>query len=108
MLGTHINFYYYSGTGNTLLVAKEMRKTFTAKGIQVTIYKIEDTDPKQIDTATPFGIAFPVAFQSTFPFVWNFFNALPVADKTPVFMVDTMMSFSGAIVGPLKKVLTKK
>ncbi|WP_242993494.1 hypothetical protein [Lachnotalea glycerini] len=29
-------------------------------------------------------------------------------EKTPVFMVDTMMAFSGAIVGPLKKVLTEK
>jgi flavodoxin len=108
MLGRHINFYYYSGTGNTLLVVKEMIKTFSAKGIQVTFYKIEDTDPKKIDTATPFGIAFPVAFQSTLPFVWNFLKALPRAEQTPVFMVDTMMAFSGAIVGPLKKVLTEK
>ena len=108
MLGTHINLYYYSGTGNTFLVVKEMVKVFSAKGIQVTLYKIEDTDPEKIDSATPFGIAFPVAFQSTFPFVWNFFKALPRAEKTPIFMVDTMMAFSGAVVGPLKKVLTEK
>jgi len=108
MLGTHINFYYYSGTGNTLLVVKEMIKTFSTKGIQVKLYKIEDTDPKKIDISTPFGIAFPVAFQSTLPFVWNFLKALPRAEKTPVFMVDTMMAFSGAIVGPLKKVLIEK
>jgi NAD-dependent dihydropyrimidine dehydrogenase PreA subunit len=87
---------------------KEMIKTFSAKGIQVKLYKIEDTDPKLIDIATPFGIAFPVAFQSTLPFVWNFFKGLPMVEKTPVFMVDTMMTFSGAIVGPLKKTLTKK
>jgi len=107
MLGTHISFYYYSGTGNTLLVEKEMIKTFSIKGIQVKLYKIEDTDPKKIDIATPFGIAFPVAFQSTLPFVWNFLKALPRADQIPVFMVDTMMAFSGVIVGPLKKVLTE-
>ncbi|MFA6848949.1 MAG: EFR1 family ferrodoxin [Selenomonadaceae bacterium] len=108
MLGTHINFYYYSGTGNTLLIVKEMIKTFSVKGIQVTFHKIEDTDPKAIDTTTPLGIAFPVAFQSTLPFVWNFLQALPKAKKTPVFMIDTMMAFSGAIVGPLKKILTEK
>ncbi|AFA50069.1 EFR1 family ferrodoxin [Acetobacterium woodii] len=108
MFGTQINFYYYSGTGNTLLVVKEMIEIFSAKGISVTLHKIEETDPQKIDTTIPFGIAFPVAFQSTLPFVCDFFKALPRADKTPVFMVDTMMAFSGAIVGPLKKVLTEK
>lgn len=108
MLGKHINFYYHSGTGNTLLVVKEMIKVFKEKGIQVTLKRIEDTDPKSIDTDIPFGIAFPVAFQSTLPFIWKFIRSLPKANKTSVFMVDTMMAFSGAIVGPMKKVLTEK
>ena len=108
MLGSEINFYYYSGTGNTLLVVNEMVDIFLKKGIVVNLHKIEDTDPKKINTDQTIGLAFPVAFQSTYPFLWEFFNALPKAKGTPIFMVDTMMSFSGAIVGPLKKLLTTK
>ncbi|ABX41764.1 hypothetical protein Cphy_1389 [Lachnoclostridium phytofermentans ISDg] len=93
MLGTQVNLYYYSGTGNTLLVVKEMIKIFSARGIQVTLHKIEYTDPKKIDTEKAIGLAFPVAFQSTFPFVWNFLKALPQTEGTPVFMIDTMMAF---------------
>ena len=41
LLGTDIDFFYYSGTGNTLLVVKEMAKVFSEKGINVTLHKIE-------------------------------------------------------------------
>lgn len=108
MLGPKINFFYYSGTGNTLLIVREMTKVFSSKGIEVILHQIENTDPRKISTDETFGLAFPVAFQSTFPFLWDFFKALPPAEGTPVFMVDTMMAFSGAIVGPLKQVLAAK
>lgn len=108
MTGSEIDFYFYSGTGNTLLIVKEMTEVFAAKGVRIHLHKLENTDPKTIDTGNTIGLAFPVAFQSTFPFVWDFFKNLPQAKETPVFMVDTMMVFSGAIVGPLKKVLSSK
>lgn len=108
MLGTHINFFYYSGTGNTYLAVREMTEVFSARGIKVTLHKIEHTDPAKINTTETIGLAFPVAFQSTFPFVWDFFKALPQSEGTLIFMVDTMMAFSGAIVGPLNKSLTAK
>jgi len=103
-----IDFYYYSGTGNTLLVTKEMVKVFEQNTITVHMHRIEETDPGSTRTDTTVGLAFPVAFQSTFPFLWDFFRALPVCKGTEIFMIDTMMSFSGAIVGPLKKLLRRK
>ncbi|MDQ7095733.1 EFR1 family ferrodoxin [Desulfosporosinus sp. PR] len=108
MLGSDINFFCYSGTGNTLLIVNKMIKIFSDQGIRVNLYQIEHTDPKKIATGKTIGLAFPVAFQSTFPFIWNFINNLPQTKGTPVFMVDTMMAFSGAIVGPLKRVLSVK
>ena len=33
---------------------------------------------------------------------------MPKGKNTPVFMVDTLMAFSGAVVGPLKKTLSDK
>ena len=103
-----IDIYYYSGTGNTLMVIREMGKVFEINGFAVNIQSIEDTDPTSIRTSTTIGLAFPVAFQSTFPFLWDFFRALPECNGTEIFMVDTMMSFSGAIVGPLRKTLKQK
>jgi flavodoxin len=103
-----IDFYYYSGTGNTLLIAREMKRVFERNNLQITLKKTEETDPASIRTDRTIGLAFPVAFQSTFPFLWDFFRALPEANGTEIFMLDTLMSFSGAIVGPLKKVLERK
>jgi ferredoxin len=108
MLGNKIRFSCFSGTGNTLLVVKEMTGVFEEAGISVTITGIDSHSSLSIDPGTTLGLAFPVAFQSTYPFIWKFIHNLPESNSTPVFMVDTMMCFSGAIVGPLRKVLQKK
>ena len=108
MKKNQIDLYYYSGTGNTLLVVQEMVRVFEKHEIPVNLHRIEETDPADVETDTTIGLAFPVAFQSTFPFLWDFFRALPECNGAEVFMIDTMMSFSGAIVGPLKKTLERK
>jgi ferredoxin len=54
------------------------------------------------------GIVVPVAMQSTFPIVWEFIERLPEGNMRQVFMADTMESFSGGIVGPMKKSLESK
>jgi len=103
-----MHFYYYSGTGNTLLVVKEMMAVFRKHGLDITLSRMEEVHEVSVSEETTIGLAFPVAFQSTFPFIWDFFHSLPEGKGISVFMVDTMMSFSGAIVGPLKKLLTSK
>jgi ferredoxin len=108
MLGEDIQFIYHTGTGNTLLIVKEMIKTFEENGKNVKTYKIESTKSEDIDPNITIGLALPVAFQSTFPFIWKFINDLPKSHGTSIFMVDTLAIYSGAIVGPLKKILTKK
>ena len=108
MLANIVDFYYFSGTGNTLRVVKEMAGVFEAAGIKVNFYKIEDADPGKINLLNTIGVAFPVAVQSTYPLVWDFLKALPKTDNSEVFMVDTLAAFSGAIVGPLKKMLESK
>ena len=103
-----VDFYYFTGTGNTLLVAREMAKTFSGNGIEVNFHRIETSDPNEVDLSHMVGLAFPVACQSTYLLVWEFIRALPECEGTEIFMVDTLLSFSGAIVGPLKKVLKSK
>ncbi|MBN2027965.1 MAG: EFR1 family ferrodoxin [Actinobacteria bacterium] len=103
-----IDFYYFTGTGNTLLVVEKMAEIFKEGGKTVNLFRIEKSDPCEADTSHVIGIAFPVAVQSTFRFVWDFVRSLPDAKGSEVFMVDTMMMFSGAVVGPMRKVLRAK
>lgn len=104
----NIDFYYFSGTGNTLLVVRRMAEVLARRGIGVRLIRLDRADPTAASRDRAIGLAFPVAGQSTYPFVWDFIRALPPADKTPVFMVDTLAGFSGGIVGPLKKFLESR
>jgi len=109
MLITQIDFYYFSGTGNTELVVKKMSEVFSSHKISVTINRIEKSDPENIDLTRTIGIGFPVAMFSTYPLVWDFVKTLPAANGTQVFMVDTCGASSyGGVVGHLKSVLKKK
>jgi len=103
-----IDFFYFTGTGNTLLAVNKMREVFSRNGIQVTMNKIEKSDPGKINLKNTIGLAFPVAGFSTYPFVWDFLKKLPDANGTHVFMVDTMGGTAGGIAGPLKKILKRK
>ncbi len=103
-----IDFYVFSGTGNTMLVAKEMIQYFEENEIDVNLHHLEKSDPATINLKHTIGLAFPVAIQATYPFVWDFIEKLPQASGTEVFMVDTMGGYSGGIVGPLGKLLKKK
>jgi NAD-dependent dihydropyrimidine dehydrogenase PreA subunit len=103
-----IDFYYFSGTGNTLLVVKKMRDTFEENGITVNLHKIEESNPNEVNLENIIGIAFPVAVFSTYSFVWDFIKSLPNTNVTEIFMVDTLGGFSGGIIGPLREIVKKK
>ncbi len=108
--GSVVDFYYFSGTGNTLLVAEEIARVLKSDGYSVSLHRMElfiDKRPP-LEKNAALGLAFPVAVQSTYPFVWKFVESLPEGDGREVFMVDTLATFSGGIVGPLKKALEKK
>lgn len=108
MKSSELDFYYFSGTGNTYLVVKKMKETFEEHGISTNMLKIEDSKPEDVNLNHTIGIAFPVAILSTYPFVWDFINQLPPADCTEIFMVDTLGGFSGGIVGPFREIVKKK
>lgn len=103
-----IDLYYFTGTGNTLLVARAMAEVFAAEGCRVRLLRIEVSAPERVDLRHTLGLAFPVACQSTYPLVWRFVRRLPQAQGTPIFMVDTLLAFSGGIVGPLGRLLRHK
>jgi len=105
----NIVFYHFSGTGNTLIIVKKMVEIFEKNGIKVTLNKFENSTPETVEPGATIGIAFPVAIQGTYKFIWDFLKKLPPAEKeTNIFMVDTLANMSGGIVGPMKKLVQNK
>jgi NAD-dependent dihydropyrimidine dehydrogenase PreA subunit/flavodoxin len=104
----NVDIYYFSGTGNTLLVVQKAVEVFREHGVVTRLFKMEKTDPSRVDTSHTIGLAFPVAVQSTYPLVWEFIDQLPPGRLVGAFMIDTLAGFSGGIVGPLREVLRRK
>lgn len=100
--------YYFSGTGNTLLIARKMKEAFENQKYFVTLKKISISEAVELEDDCHLGIVVPVAIQSTFPIVWDFIDRLPEGNRRQVFLADTMETFSGGIVGPMKKSLEAK
>ncbi|MBS7527039.1 EFR1 family ferrodoxin [Fusibacter paucivorans] len=103
-----ISIYYFSGTGNTLLMANAIKQAFEQRDYRVTLKDMMRSKAIEATEAGYLGIVVPVAVQSTFPIVWDFIEQLPPGKGRKVFFADTMESFSGGIVGPMKKALTAK
>ena len=74
-----IDIFGFSGTGNTLLVAREIAATLREAGVTVTLRLMERADPADVDPTHTIGLAFPVAVQTTYPLVFRFARALPLA-----------------------------
>lgn len=106
-----VDIYWFSGTGNTLLVARRMAEVFQAAGATVTLKRMEKANPETVRPPVGdglLGLAFPVAAFSTYPLVWRFVERLPAGGGARVFMVDTLGGFSGLLVGPLRRLLESK
>ncbi len=99
---------YFSGTGNTSSLVNRFAETMESNGYEISLRQMEKDIFDGGEGDFILGLAFPVAIQSTFPLVWEFVENLPDGKGRDVFMFDTMESFSGGIVGPLKRVLTRK
>ncbi len=98
-----IDFFWFSGTGNTLKVVETMAGVFRSAGREVLLKPLTAGVPS--DLAPVLGLAFPVACQGTYPLVWDFCRKLPPGEGREVFMADTLAGFSGGIVGPLGRFL---
>lgn len=103
-----IDFYYFSGTGNTYLIVKSMKDAFEKQGFVVNLLPLVNFVKSEFNDKHIIGIAFPIAAMGTYPLCWEFLKKLPQTNGTKVFMVDTLAGFSGGIIGPVRKILTNK
>ena len=99
--------YCFSGTGNTLLATRRLMAGLDERGVETTCYALTPDAHVQPGTSG-LGIAFPVACQSTYPFVWDFIARLPPGDGRAVFVLDTLHAFSGGLLAPLRHLLVGK
>jgi len=108
-----IDLYWFSGTGNSLLIARTLEEFLSDRGFGVNLKALEKSDPSMVNLNKTLGLVFPVAEQGTYPIVWDFIRQLPSPEEqglqnADVFMVDTMAAYSGGVKGPIKKILKAK
>lgn len=102
------DIYVFSGTGNTLSIAKKIAEVFNAKNISAKVHRIEATNPKNIDFSSTIGIGFTVACWNTYPMVKKWLKALPMANGTEVFLFDSMGDSSFKMIAFIAKELENK
>ena len=105
--GTSVEFFVFSGTGNSLLIAQATAETLRQEGLPVRLHSMEAPLPA-LSSESAIGLAFPVACFSTYPTVWRFIQSMPPGEGREVFIVGTRGGLSGGMQGPLRKILTEK
>ncbi len=103
-----VDFYFFSGTGNTLLAARAVARGLREGGKTVRLRRLEKGFLPFQDDRTALGIAVTVAMFSTYPFAWEFLESLPDGQGRGAFLISTMGGASGGLRPAVKKLLLSK
>ncbi len=103
-----VEYFVFSGTGNTLLIAKEVGKRLEEKGHEVNYNVIGKSNSFRMSGDTVIGLAFPIAFFSTYPLVLKFIASLPSGKGRSIFMTATMGGSALGAEGKFKKLVESK
>jgi Pyruvate/2-oxoacid:ferredoxin oxidoreductase delta subunit/GNAT superfamily N-acetyltransferase len=106
--GTSVEFFVFTGTGNTLLAARTVAETLRQEGLPVHLRTMEEACPQTLSSESAIGLAFPIACFSTYPTVWRFIHSMPPGEGREVFMIATCGGVTGGMQGPLRDILTEK
>lgn len=105
----NVKIYYFSGTGNTQLVAKKIAERFEDRGFAARLFRMEHTKKIEIDEGDIVGIGFPVAVFTTFPIVFRFLDCMGSVKGNGAFVFDTKGGTSMyGIMGRMKSILRGK
>lgn len=96
MLNTKIGIFYFSGTGNTELIAKRFAEGLRSRGQDVDLFKVEDilkgTCSVKYEVYELIGIGHPVLGFGASGIVECFADQLPNSSGTPAFVFKTASS----------------
>ena len=105
---TPVDIFWFSGTGNTLIIAAAARDRLQELGYTARLLPLEKAAPEDFTPGHTLGIIIPVAGQGTYPLIWDFLKSLPKGREEAVFLIDTLGIYSGGIVGPVKRIVRRK
>lgn len=105
-MNRHIEFYYFSGSGNTEFVMSFAVQALRETGVQITLRPIEKGYVFS-NTIHEIWIAFPVNSQFASPFIWRFIKSLPLGNGINVYAIVTLNE-SAYVLEPLHSHLKHK
>lgn len=85
-----VEYYVFSGTGNTLMIAREVGRRLEEKGGAVNFHMMDKSNSFRMSEESVIGLAFPIAFFSSYPLVLKFIASLPEGKGRSIFMTATM------------------
>ena len=103
-----VEYYVFSGTGNTLTIAKEVSRRLEEKGNEVKLHMIVKYNSFRISGESVIGLAFPIAFFSSYPLVLRFIASLPEGKGRRIFMTATMGGSALGAEGKFRKLVRQK
>jgi len=112
---SNVVMFYFSGTGNTWWVGKQIEKMLTEKGVVVKNISLEaDNFPdseaieKMVKEADTVGFGYPIYGSDIPENFMKFIDNFPKVDKKPSFVFTTMLLFSGDGAVVAKRRLRKR
>lgn len=99
--------FYFSGTGNSLAVARELNNNLNDKGNIIPLSIFIDKESVQIDTDV-LGFVFPVYFMNIPDVVKAFIKKLTFKTNPYIFAIETCNGIPGASLLELNKCLNGK
>lgn len=98
--------YYFTGTGNSLKVAKDLSDALEeVKLVQISKSNIEDIDS---DLSEKIGFVFPVYFSGLPIMIKSFLEKLQINKNAYIFAVATFGAGSGISIKQIENILNKK
>lgn len=99
--------FYFTGTGNSLYVAKELAKSFKQADI-VAIPKALDMKDYNYEEYSKIGFVIPLYFMGMIPLVKDFLDKIYIPNAEYIFSIVTRASTKGLVFTEINKSLRKK
>ena len=103
-----VEFFVFSGTGNTMMIAREVGKRLSEKGLEVNFQRMEKSAGREIPDDSMVGLAFATAFFSTYPVALDFISKLPEGKGRKIFMLTTAAGATGGSEGKFRRMVEAK
>ncbi len=103
-----VDFFVFSGTGNTLMIARGVGRGLSEKGWEVNFHRMDKSTGREIADDSMVGLAFPTAYFSTYPVALDLISRLPEGKGRKLFMVTTAAGATGGSERKFSRMIEEK